>query len=217
MASVDLRSKFGPIEQQGAPNSCVAHAATSVVEAVLGVADLSRLFVYYNARVYANQAGGDFGCQPRNAVKGIAQFGAPSEMFWPYSTAVLTMKPDMNAYATAQPLRSRIKSYQSITSLAAMKSSLDLGLPVMFALMVPDTFVSRTKYDGFLPMWNTSNKWLGGHAVVACGYDVFTPNTILCRNSFGSTWGREGYFEMPYAWFPNFYGKATDAWTFVPA
>jgi C1A family cysteine protease len=213
---MDLRSKFGPVEQQGAPNSCVAHAATSVVEAVLGVEDLSRLFVYWNARSYANQTGGDFGCQPRNAMKGISQYGAPDEMAWVYDTTMLTVKPDANAYNVAQPLRTRIKAYQSVTTLINMKAAIDLGRPVMFALMVPDTFVSQTKYDGFLPQWTASNKWLGGHAVVACGYDVFTPNTILCRNSFGPNWGREGYFEMPYSWFPNFFGKVTDAWTIVP-
>lgn len=214
---IDLRSKFGPVEQQGAPNSCVAHAATSVVEAVLGVQDLSRLFVYWNARSYAGQTGGDFGCQPRNAMKGISQFGAPAETEWPYNTSMITAKPSATAYAAALPLRSRIKSYASIRSLGDMKASLDLTRPVMFAMMCPDTFVSQTRFNGFLPMWTSANRWLGSHAVVACGYNVWTPGTVLCRNTFGPTWGREGYFEMPDAWFSSFTGRVSDAWTIIPA
>lgn len=216
MASIDLRSKFGPVEQQGAPNSCVAHAVTSALEAILGLSDLSRLFVYWNARNYAGQAGYDAGCQPRNAVKGIAQFGAPIEPMWPYDTSKLTVKPNATAYASAATIKTRIKAYQSVTSLAAMKSALLQGLPVVFCFMVPNTFVSVTKYTGVQPPMAQTTRWIGGHAVVACGFDDAT-GMVLCRNSFGTSWGQSGYFWMPYDWFATFSGRVTDAWTFIPA
>ena len=215
MASIDLRSKFGPVEQQGAPNSCVAHAATSVLEAVLGVSDLSRLFVYYNARTYSGQQGSDAGCQPRNAMKGISQFGAPPETAWPYNTSSITVKPSADAYSVALPIRSRIKAYQSVTTLDALKSALSQGLPVMFAFMVPDTFVSVTKYNGIQPDFTSTTRWLGGHAVVAVGFNDDN-KTVNCRNSFGTNWGNQGYFTMGYNWFANMKSRISDAWTFIP-
>jgi len=216
MASVDLRSKLGPIEQQGAPNSCVAHATTSALEAVLGVQDLSRLFVYYNARLVANQQSYDAGCTPRNAMKALATYGAPLEAEWAYDTSKITAVPPASAYASGKPLASKIKAYQSVLSLTAMKSALSQGLPVVFGFQVPDTFVSVTKYNGIQPMYTSTTKWIGRHAVLAVGFDDVT-QTVLCRNSFGPTWGNQGYFTMGYGWFSNFYGYVSDAWVIIPA
>lgn len=218
MAAIDLRSKFGPVEVQGAPNSCVAHAVTSAIEATLGVTDLSRLFVYYNARALAGQTGGDFGCQPRNAVKGVANLGAPAEQHWPYDTTKITVAPPKSAYDAGVGLRTRIKAYQSVTSLASMKTAMLAGQPVVFGLMVPDTFISVAKPTGFLPMWNSTTKWIGRHAMVTAGFDDATGN-VLVRNSFGSTWGSGGYCQMPYSWFSTIssMSKVSDAWVFIPA
>jgi C1A family cysteine protease len=217
MASVDLRSKFGPVEQQGAPNSCVAHAATSVVEAVTGVSDLSRLFVYYNARALAGQASFDAGCQPRNAVRGIYMYGAPDEAAYPYDISKITAKPSASVYTSAVGLKSKIKAYQTVRDLNVLKAALNTGLPVMFGFMVPDTFVSQTKYNGVLPMFTSSTKWIGSHAAVACGYDD-ARKAVLCRNSFGTNWGDQGYFWMDYGWFTSMTsGRVADAWTVIPA
>jgi C1A family cysteine protease len=40
---------------------------------------------------------------------------------------------------------------------------------------------------------------LGGHAVMAVGYDDKTKR-LLFRNSWGAAWGRAGYGEMPYGY-----------------
>lgn len=216
MASIDLRPKFGPVELQGAGNACVAHAVTSAIEATLGVTDLSRLFVYWNARSYANQTGGDFGCQPRNAVRGVREFGAPAETFWPYNWSQLTVRPSSAAYNAAIGLTSQIASYESVTSLASMKAAMLAGQPVVFGLLVPDTFISVAKPTGFLPMWNSTTKWIGRHAMVTAGFDDASGN-VLVRNSFGSTWGKGGYCEMPYGWFSTISSssRVSDCWTFV--
>jgi C1A family cysteine protease len=38
---------------------------------------------------------------------------------------------------------------------------------------------------------------LGGHAVLAVGYDT-RERRFLVRNSWGPAWGRHGYFTMPF-------------------
>ena len=213
--TVDLRSKFGPVEQQGAPNSCVAHAATSVAEATLRVSDLSRLFVYWNARTYTNTTTRDSGTTPRNAMRAISQYGAPGETLWPYDLSQLHVKPSAAAFDAGQPLRTRIKAYQSVTTFAAMKAAMDQGLPVMFSFSVPDTFVSVTKWTGVQPGVSATTKWIGSHCMVACGYDDGT-KMVLCRNTFGTGWGQDGYCYFPYEWFATLTGRVNDCWTIVP-
>jgi C1A family cysteine protease len=52
---------------------------------------------------------------------------------------------------------------------------------------------------------------VGGHAVLVTGYDD-SQQRFLVRNSWGTGWGKDGYFTIPYAYLtdPNL---ASDIWT----
>jgi len=52
---------------------------------------------------------------------------------------------------------------------------------------------------------------IGGHAVLAVGYDDKTQRFIV-RNSWGTTWGIKGYFTMPYPYLLDA-NLADDFWT----
>jgi C1A family cysteine protease len=52
---------------------------------------------------------------------------------------------------------------------------------------------------------------LGGHAVLAVGYDDNAQRFIV-RNSWGRRWGIAGYFTMPYAYLADD-NLAADFWT----
>ena len=43
---------------------------------------------------------------------------------------------------------------------------------------------------------------MGGHAVLAVGYDDATSRFIV-RNSWGDGWGLAGYFTIPYDYLTN--------------
>ncbi len=43
---------------------------------------------------------------------------------------------------------------------------------------------------------------LGGHAVLAVGYDD-AEQRLLAKNSWGEAWGKKGYFTIPYAYVTN--------------
>ena len=51
---------------------------------------------------------------------------------------------------------------------------------------------------------------LGGHAVMVCGYDDTAQHWIV-RNSWGSHWGDNGYFYLPYPYLTN-NQYASDLW-----
>lgn len=175
-AMVDLRSRFStPIENQGSLNSCVGHATTAAAEAIfMSQTDLSRLFVYWNARSYEGTTGSDAGTQIRNAMKSISVYGAAAESTWAYDTSKVTTKPAANAYSNGLPFKNSIAAYIKVTTLVGLKDALQKGLPVVFGFSVTQKFVSETKTTGVLPYPVTGEKIIGSHAVVAVGYNDTT-------------------------------------------
>jgi C1A family cysteine protease len=81
-----------------------------------------------------------------------------------------------------------------------MKTALALGFPFIFGFSVYESFESETvSRTGIVPMPSPGEKMLGGHAVLAVGYDD-TTQRFLVRNSWGTSWGMKGYFTIPYAY-----------------
>ena len=82
-----------------------------------------------------------------------------------------------------------------------MKACLAAGYPFVFGFTVYESFesadVART---GVASMPAPDEKVIGGHAVLAVGYDD-AAQTFLVRNSWGTGWGQAGYFTLPYAYF----------------
>ncbi len=64
---------------------------------------------------------------------------------------------------------------------------------------------------GIVPMPGGNEKSLGGHAVLAVGYDD-TKQMFLVRNSWGNGWGIGGYFWMPYQYLDD-RKLSDDFWT----
>ena len=57
----------------------------------------------------------------------------------------------------------------------------------------------------------SNEKSVGGHAVMAVGYDDAT-REFLVRNSWGKDWGLKGYFKMPYSYLTTA-KLSSDFWT----
>jgi len=93
-----------------------------------------------------------------------------------------------------------------------MRSCLAEGFPFVFGFSVYESFESdRVKSTGVVPMPKKGEKYLGGHAVMAVGYDQVRERFIV-RNSWGARWGVDGYCYMPYAYLDND-DLATNFWT----
>ena len=67
------------------------------------------------------------------------------------------------------------------------------------------------KVSGKVSMPVAKEKMLGGHAVIAVGYDD-KEQRFLVRNSWGPKWGQSGYFTIPYQYLTDT-NLADDFWT----
>ena len=69
----------------------------------------------------------------------------------------------------------------------------------MFGFTVYESFESdQVAKTGVVPFPNLQTEQvLGGHAVLAVGYDDGQQRFIV-RNSWGPNWGMKGYFTLPY-------------------
>ena len=99
-----------------------------------------------------------------------------------------------------------------------MRACLADGFPFVFCFSVYESFVTQAvARSGTVPVPKVNEKLLGGHAVCAVGYDQKSRRFTL-RNSWGTQWGRKGYFTMPYAYLAN-RNLSDDFWTvrqFIP-
>jgi len=214
---VDLRPNCPPPYDQGQLGSCTGNAIAGAVQFEREKQHLtpdfvpSRLFIYYGERVIEGTVGTDSGAQIRDGIKVVANQGVPPEMDWPYDIAKFAQKPPPKAFADA--LHDRAVSYSRLSqSLSQMKGCLASGYPFVFGFTVYDSFESQqVAQTGVVPMPAAGESVLGGHAVMAVGYDDGQQRFIV-RNSWGVNWGMKGYFTMPYAYLTE-RNLSSDFWT----
>jgi C1A family cysteine protease len=232
--TIDLRAWCSPVEDQGALGSCTAQAGVGIVEYFERRAfgrhiDGSKLFLYKATRNLMHQTG-DTGAWLRVTMKAIVLFGIPPEEFWPYTIADFDDEAPAFCYAFAQ-------NYQAIqyyrldppgTSrqalLGRIKAELAAGLPAMFGFTVYSS-ISQAAATGKIPFPVPGERVVGGHAVVAVGYDdnmsvsnanspgSQTTGALLVRNSWGAGWGSDGYGWIPYEYVLR--GLAIDWWSLL--
>ena len=215
---VDLRTGFTPCYNQGELGSCTANAisgALQFLEAKEGAAAPvmpSRLFIYYNERALEGSVDSDAGAQIRDGIKSVAKRGFCREELWPYDIRRFATKPPESCYRAA--LKDRVSQYLRLDhdGPVPLLTCLASGYPFVFGFSVYESFESpRVAQTGVVPMPRLGERVLGGHAVVACGYDLKVSRFIV-RNSWGSRWGMGGYFTMPFAYLTNSFLSA-DFWT----
>jgi C1A family cysteine protease len=232
---VDLRRWCSPIEDQGDIGSCTAHAGVGIVEYYERKAfnkhiDASRLFLYKVTRRLSHLTG-DSGAYLRKTMGGLVLFGVPPEEYWPYSdrTPDFDKEPDSFCYSFAENYK-MIKYFRHDTpnvteevTLKRIKQALAASVPSMFGFTVYGS-INQVSTTGKIPYPCRDESSVGGHAIVAVGYDdkmsiengdcgLKTKGALLIRNSWGKAWGDEGYGWLPYDYVLK--GLAIDFWSML--
>lgn len=201
--SVDLRSKMPEVYDQGELGSCTANALAACFEYENKKENKndfvpSRLFIYYNERVIENSVDSDEGASLYDGIKSLQKSGVCPENMWPYNISQFKIKPPKICYKTAAKHKAIVVAniQQDITS---MKNSLSNGYPFVVGISIYKSFESpKVTNSGVVSIPDINNEeFLGGHAVLVCGYNDIGQIWIV-RNSWGTSWGDKGYFYLPY-------------------
>ncbi len=230
-SKVDLSSGFPvPSYDQGRIGSCTANAVAGAIQFCRAKAKQlpdftpSRLFIYYNERKAEHTVPLDSGAMIRTGIKSVHKVGACKETTWTYDDtpanpdtdlfppgAKAAQRPSGQAYDEAGDYL--VLAYSRVPqSLIQMKGCLAAGFPFTVGFSV---YASLYDQDGdpkvHVPLPAAGDDLLGGHAVLAVGYDDGTQSFKL-RNSWGATTQEKGNFYLPYAYLTNS-DLADDFWT----
>ena len=209
--TLDYRSSLMPIRQQGQQGTCAAQTAACMKEYQERLEHgfmsyMSPQFIY-NHRSYwnnDNQDGEDeledYGMTCRDIMKILHKIGVCPEEIYPYGKIQYAKEIPEKIKQTA--VKNCIQGYARIHTQHQLKSSLVKNGPCMIAFPV---------YHMGENMWqkrNSNDELLGGHAMTIVGYDE---DGFMIRNSWGNTWGRDGYCLYPY----KDWGAHWEIWTTV--
>lgn len=211
---VDLRPWASRIEDQGHLGSCVSNAVAGVYELLINLempdkfVDLSRLFVYYNARLIEDSVNDDAGVYVRDGIKSLKKYGVCAESIWPYDISKFAMTPSVGSYEDANTRN--IKNYYRLSGLNDMLDALNNNRPVIFGMEAYASFDDVTADHPILAMPLATAEPLGAHAMCLVGYDL-KKELVLARNSFGIHWGLDGYCWIPFDYVKS---EFMDIWVF---
>lgn len=208
--SIDNSAYFKDVSNQLNLPSCVANACADMMEgatvldkvlagvpvdqARASTPDLSRLFVWWNAKneMWPNEANNpNSGTYCRLAMDVLARFGVCTEARWPYDPKNAAVRPSIMSYREA--VVNRFDAFYSVTEtddarVEALVKALEQKHNVLFGTSLDQSFLN---YAGGV-MHRPVGTIIGGHAMVICGWDP-SRRAFKVRNSWSPTWGEAGY------------------------
>ena len=207
-AAVDLRPWMTRVEDQGQLGSCTSNALAGALEYLVRretgrAVDLSRLFIYYNQRLWDDYVREDGGGAIAVGVRAIVRLGVPTEASWPYERNLFAVQPPEAVYQEAAQFQAT--DWWSLpVDGDAMRACLASGFPIAFGTRCTESFM-RAPASGMIPMpsaHESADGRHGRHALLLVGYDD-RARVFVVRNSWGDAFGDRGYCYMPYDYVLN--------------
>ena len=217
----------GLILNQGQEGACTGFGLACVInyllwrrhldsKAVGRIDSVSPRMLYHLARFYDEWAGEDYdGSSCRGAMKAWHKHGVCTESVWPYRDkhgAARFIKPaagwDVDAARRPIGVYYRIDKHSVVDMQAAIYQigAIFCSADVHDSWDSPASKLKAVKHDILPVIGKAKSGETGGHAFAIVGYNH---RGFVIQNSWGNTWGAQGFAILPYEdWVEN----GTDAW-----
>ncbi|NIF06668.1 C1 family peptidase [Chryseobacterium sp. Tr-659] len=194
-----------PIGDQGSEGSCVGWATTYAAASSLelnfkGVNSARSPEYVFNQIKVSNDCQGSY---VKDALNLLKNQGACSWTEMPYTDTGCSTLP--NAAQKLAASTHKLTNWATVdnTDIAGVKTLLSMDLPVVIAVTVDASFDNMKNTNW---IWKShSGAVRGGHAICVVGYDD-TKKAFKVQNSWGNSWGDNGYFWIDY----TFFSKSTN-------
>jgi len=199
--TLDLRKDLQPVISQGKQGSCAAQTGACIKEwqerkdAKLDEY-MSAQFIYNSREDFPNGSG----MYGRNVMEILQGKGCCREMVFPYDKSNENTPVSKEAIKDAENYK--IKSYAQINTIDGVRIALYKNGPC---------YIAFPCYNHSPEFWKPTKKGdeiIGGHAVSIIGYNK---DGFIIRNSWGSSWGNNGYTIYKYTDF----GCHWEIWTTI--
>jgi hypothetical protein len=210
VASVDLRSLFGPARNQGPRPTCLAFAASDAHAVLRGVwAPLSCEYAFYRAQQRSNRTPSE-GALLSSMLEALRHDGQPEESGWPYLATTPIDAASWCPPPRVGPLFGRAGSRSSHV-VDRVIAELDQRRPVIVLTTLSSAFYNPSSQGVVHPASGELPEPQRRHAVIAVGHGkVDSDRAILVRNSWGTKWGDAGYGWLTEAFLlPRAFAAAT--------
>lgn len=203
-SDLHLIPEYTPISNQLSLSSCAANATADAFEIIKGIENtnnikqLSRLFIYWNARLYEKTTDKDSGSYIMYDLNSLVQYGVCEESTWNYDENKVFAQPNILAYKEADDNTLKIDNFYKIRTLNQyrlqdVETAIRANHPVIFGTAVDKKFLS---YSGGDIAIDEPSTYVGNHAMIIVGVRTNNGNKeFYVRNSWGN-WNSNGH-----AWF----------------
>lgn len=221
----NIIASMPPCYDQGALGSCTANAGAgmyyykelSYPSSSTTYFQPSRLYIYYYSRKYEGlDTTKDTGIYRISSVLSAMKLNGVCPEDDKYGSSVQWIY-DITKFSTVPPAScatfgtiNKLVGYSAVTqTLSQLKSCLLTNNPFIFGMIVYNTFFNVTSSLPIVPIPIAKKDYIvGGHCMMCVGYNdkiAYTNNKkkeygcFIVRNSWGTSWGVNGYCYIPYA------------------
>jgi C1A family cysteine protease len=179
---------LGPVRHQGHRPTCLAFAASATHGHARNDPEPLSPEALFAGCAQRDPLSPALGTRLSVALAALEEEGQCTEAAWPYGAADATD-------AAATFYRARPGGREDNGLVDFVRDRLAASRSVLLTLRLTEAW-QTVGSDGLIAPPSAADRFLGGHAVVAVGYDTGL-HRILVRNSWGVRWGNGGHGWVP--------------------
>ncbi len=197
---VDLRMEFPEVRDQGHRPACLAFAASDAHSNFQGFNQhLSVEYLIYYAYLEDGHQDYSLGISTSAAIKALSREGQPFESDWPYNP---NQNSPLEPIAGLSPIY-KVNYVKNLSwSVSEFIKILDERKAIVIGISIKETFFKQVSYPHII---EDQGELMGLHALILVGYGKLSSGNVLflLRNSWGQTWGNNGYSWLTESYLKN--------------